>query len=264
MSTDTAIHDPPKQLSIITGSLAGPIKCELAPEVEERIQATITCAKGVTQVNSPEELALSTDRRGELQRWRIDLTNDKREVKRPANDWLARIEETYQKALAAIAAEEQRLIQLSNTYAKKLQDEQDRQRERQRRDDEKAQQEVSRLHAEAERAEARGDKDKAAQKLFEAATLEPEAPAPIVNPKVRVKVDLDFDIAGATEREQLKNTLLFASRFPHLCDFKPKRGIILTMLNSNGFADCGEKDGMPDVPGLRVFEKLKSRIRTPR
>lgn len=263
---NTAIHDPPKQLSIITGSLAGPIQCELAPEVQLRISGTIQSAGiAVIDVESPGQLAVATDHRGTLQRLRIELDQDRKETKRPFNDALAKIEETYQKELAAISAEEKRIIGLSNTYARKLQDEQDAQREQAQRDEAARVKEAADLHERAEAAGNAGDKDRAAMLLLDAEKLSTGQPdGPATKPAVRVQAKLDYDIAGASEREKLRNTLTFASRFPHLCDIAPKRAVVLSMLNNNGFADCGEKDGMPDVPGLRVFEKLTSRIRTPR
>lgn len=262
---NTAIHDPPKQLSIITGSLAGPIKCELAPEITEEISHAIVMAGQVESVKTPSELAIATDHRSALQKLRITLDKDRLETKRPFNDMLAKVEETYQKALAAISAEERRIITLSNTYAKKLQDEQDAKREEAQRDEQEKQREAKELHERAEAAGRAGDKDRAASLLLDAERLSQDAPATTAaKPAVKVQAKLDYDIAGTTERDKLKNILLFASRYPHLCDIEPKRSLVLAALNNNFFADCGEKDGMPDVPGLRVFEKLTSRIRTPR
>jgi hypothetical protein len=265
-------------LAVIKGPIEGPITCQLTDEALKRVSHNIVVAQRIGEITSRESLALSTRVRIDLRDNRIDLTEDKKARKAPLLRALEVIDDVYEGAIVGIHVEEKRLADMANSYGKRLQDAADKERQAKEDQAKHIEQELlnigesqSKLLAAIDSARRSGNMQKCRQLeerlgelRFQAEQkndqVEEVRSAPVTGAPLKVKVSLDYEIDGRTELDKHKSKMLFASHFPELCDIEPKRSLVKAALNNNAFGHLPEKDGMPDVPGLRVFEAAKSHL----
>jgi hypothetical protein len=260
----------------------------VSTDSETRKRELIAAASEILEVTDEEQQSLAIHAERDLKNLRTSVENARKTIKAPVIELGKKIDQIAADFIEDAEREEKRLMGMVNFFQRKQLDlrreaerkaQQERDRIQKEIDDARhAQEQAERKRKEAEdlariaqEASTKRERDKAALEVRnleqEAARLEDEAfekslaaesiPTAIIPtaepPKgLTVKEALDFRVCGASEFSQRKSLAAAVAVYPHLFNITPRRQDILDAIN---------KQGITEIPGLEIFEKLTSQIR---
>ena len=269
----TATTTAPSEALILTGDGYG---LSIAPDAEAAKAELIQAASSIITVASAAESDAARDQVKRLASMRNLVEKSRKAVKEPVLKVGKQIDAKAAEFLAAITTEETRLTGLIGSYAQEQErirrDEMARaeaaRRETERLEQERARVERERLAAEEKaRKEAEGKtgidalqaeaalEEERERKAEEARKIEEQAKAAREQQNASFAAVTAPAPAGVTMVPDFEVTDIKSlyQNFPELVDLTPRRADILARIK--GFATSYGK--LPDVPGLRVFEKPK-------